>query len=342
MTKKLKDISILNVICCTLVVLIHLTSAGVTSLNRPSLPFNLFFIMNKAATFVVPAFVFLSGFKLTNSYRSKDFVYMDFLKTRFMKIFIPYVGWFIFYYLYFLKIGYIEPTSFIGLLKIFIFGELVSPFYFITLIFQFYFLFGLLKFLDEKYKVYFIVIITILNLLVLNGEFMYSDRFFLSYIIYFVLGMELAQNKNKIDVLLQRGKFFVSPICLGIIFVYLYKLYFVMISGSFLPHYKYWELVFCLSSIVFFYSLCQFISNTKNKGFNTCILYVDRASFYIFLSHCFFLYFFERIWYRFGIISIVDKFILNAVFVYFSSYFISIFYVFLKSKWKKRNIKIVN
>lgn len=332
MTKQLKEISILNIVCCIFVVLIHLTSENVSILYKGSLDYKIFYSINKGISFVVPAFIFLSGFKLTNSYKNKEFKFVDFIKKRFSKIFIPYLCWFVFYYIYLYNIQYIEPTDLFGIVKLFIMGDLIAPFYFITLIFQFYLIFGLLKFLHEKYRMYFLLISTILNLVAISYFFKYSDRFFINYLIYFIMGMELAINKSKIDKFLQNKKVIVILLSITYIVIYLSLGYYSLLN-------VYLDFAFKIVSIVFYYTIAILLSKINFKFYNISVFYLDKASFYVFLSHCFFLYHFNRVWHEMNI-YMPNRFYLNLVLVYFCSFFISIFYVIIKRKFKRRNIKI--
>lgn len=336
MIKILRDISILTGICCILVVFIHISSEGVAEFDRNSFAFILFFISNKAATFVVPGFVFLSGFKLTNSYKTKEFKFIEFIKKRFSRVLIPYIFWFFTYYLLFLTLGFIEILNIKELINSFIFGRMVSPFYFIILILQFYLVFGVLN----KFKKYRFIFSIIINILIFRYQFIYYDRFFLYYIFYFVLGMELADNKEFLDRAIKKYKYLIFTVYFITLGIYLYRYYIYTVDNVYFYH-VYWELIFRSISIVFFYILALEISKINYKKLNLSIYYIDRASFYIYLSHCFYLYIFNHIWYSIGIISITNKFILNMLFVYFMSFFTSILYIILKDKFKRRNLKII-
>ena len=63
---------------CFCVVLIHTSSEGVAKLPVESEWHKLFFMFNKALSFVVPGFVFLSGLKLTSCYQKKSFSFFTF------------------------------------------------------------------------------------------------------------------------------------------------------------------------------------------------------------------------------------------------------------------------
>ena len=68
---KLKEINFMNVILCFSVVMIHLTASPLATLRKDSIWYLIIFIINKALSFCVPAFIFLSGFKLYNKYKEE-------------------------------------------------------------------------------------------------------------------------------------------------------------------------------------------------------------------------------------------------------------------------------
>ena len=68
---KLKEINLMNVILCFSVVMIHLTSSPLAVLRKDSILYLIIFIINKGLCFCVPAFIFLSGFKLYSKYKEE-------------------------------------------------------------------------------------------------------------------------------------------------------------------------------------------------------------------------------------------------------------------------------
>jgi len=68
---KLKEISLMNVILCFSVVMIHLTSSPLAVLRKDSIWYLIIFMINKGLCFCVPAFIFLSGFKLYGKYKDE-------------------------------------------------------------------------------------------------------------------------------------------------------------------------------------------------------------------------------------------------------------------------------
>lgn len=155
----------------------------------------------------VHIFIFCSGFGLYISYLKKPKGYIEFIKNRLKKIYIPYV--IIVIVSYFIPIMYDGENRFAALLshiflyKMFIpeFINSFGPFWFISTIFQFYIIFIPLCYVKKNLEdTIFFILAAIINvcwwlLLALTGK--QDDRLWLSqfpeYILLFVLGMYVAE-----------------------------------------------------------------------------------------------------------------------------------------------------
>lgn len=334
--RKLNEIYILTTFLCIFVVLIHLTSAPVTKLSKETLEHMIFFVGNKALSFVVPAFVFLSGLKLTYSYRDKQFFFKEFFIRRFSKILIPYIVWYIIYYVYFRKLGYVEQRDIQMHLFCFFMGKLISPFYFITIIFQFYFLFGFILFLFKKMNsVFLLVLAAIIQFIYFQFVyFQYEDRFFGSYLIYFMLGCFVAFRMKQFRYFLDKHKI---EIGLFAFLISIWYLYFAYASNVFETIFHYWRIVGCLfslSMLLVFYKVSYFLSG--KKGLISVCKNIENASYYIFLSHCFVIYYCNEIWYNIGDTEITEQFLLNTIITFPVVFLGCIGYYKLKKRICKR------
>lgn len=187
------SVTLINVFLCLAVVMIHLTASPVTELKKDSIWYTLIFIVNKLLQFSVPAFIFLSGFKLYNAYGNKKIDLKKFFSDRLKKIIVPYIISVLVYFVYY----YIKKwVSIRNLPQYILLGTLVAHFYYIIIAVQFYMIFPLLKNFFNKSA----AAVTLLSLLCtfcFNKifYFTYSDRFAGTYIFYFVLGMVFAKHK---------------------------------------------------------------------------------------------------------------------------------------------------
>ena len=98
---KLKHINLMNVFLCFSVIAIHLTADPVLHLRKDSIWYLLFFIINKLLTFAVPAFIFLSGFKLYSKFKDAKFDCTKFYIGRTKKIILPYLIAYSIYFLFY-------------------------------------------------------------------------------------------------------------------------------------------------------------------------------------------------------------------------------------------------
>ncbi len=328
--QKLTELFLLTSLLCCFVVLIHTSSEGVTKLNIGTWQQKVFFMFNKALSFVVPAFVFLSGLKLTYSYKQKSFDFIYFMKKRFLKILIPYTFWYVVYYRFLTSLEFMTEKNVQQHIFSFIMGDLISPFYFVTIIFQFYLLFGIFLYFVRKYKlVYVFIISVIIQYIYLK----YDDRFFMTYFVYFILGCIMAENleifKNKIQ------KYNILIYIFFIFFAYWHitHSYSSNIEGIVYKNWRIFTCLFSVSAIFAFYHISYAITQKAPKWLFSIFKAVDESSFYIFLGHCYVLYSCNEHWFKVGVHPIFRKFLLNSVIVFFVSFFVSFLYVLCKKKW---------
>jgi len=191
--KRFSEITLMNAFLCFAVVIIHLTSSPLSALTGGSVPHLLVFFVNKVLCFSVPSFIFLSGFKLYAKFGDGKVDVWKFYKGRLTKIIVPYLISVAVYFLYFLNKGWVAVSD---LPEYYFLGTLVAHFYYVIIAVQLYLLFPIIKYLFDKIP----VAVTLVSLAstVIFGQFLfftYSDRFFGTYIFYFVLGMVFARYK---------------------------------------------------------------------------------------------------------------------------------------------------
>lgn len=164
----------------------------------------------------VHMFILCSGFGLFYSYHQNPTTFVDFIRRRFSKIYIPYIiVVLISFFIPFMYNGYnriLALLSHVLLFKMFhnnLIGSFSEPFWFISTIIQFYLIFFALIKMKQKLKSYafFItcflvsgiwwVAVTILN----KNEIRIYNSFCLQFLWEFALGMVLAEFfiKRKIN-----------------------------------------------------------------------------------------------------------------------------------------------
>lgn len=154
----------------------------------------------------VHVFFLCSGFGLYLSYRHKELRYFEFLKIRFLKVYIPYVLIVVLCFLIpVIKVEgdrLVALLSHVSLLKMFMpqYDESFGPYWFISALFQFYFLFVPLCYAKKRLgtNLFFIcslvlsVLWWILTTVLVINEIRIWGSFFLQYLWEFSLGIVIA------------------------------------------------------------------------------------------------------------------------------------------------------
>lgn len=292
------ELAYFNAVACLLVILIHVLSLGVSKAEPTSWQMAAIYFPWRWAAFVVPAFLFSGGVKMSLAFGERWAVreYGRYLRSRFLKIYLPYLLWNVIYYLVFLRIGYVGG-SVRELLKYIWVGNLSSPFYYVVIVMQFYLLqplwFWLVKKVPWHMAALCAVVATLLSLqgnsiLGLFGlSFGYLDRVFPSYLIFWVLGLYAGEYyerviqsiiKNRAGVLLSAGA--VLGISVLAYIQYTRKIYTFDLGPSKI-------FADCLSILLLLWVSGHLArSASRLKG---VLEYVHSASFFVYLCHCLFL-----------------------------------------------------
>lgn len=292
------ELAYFNAIACLLVILIHVLSQGISLAEPTSWQMAAIYFPWRWAAFVVPAFLFSGGVKMSLAFGEQLTVrqYGRYLWSRVGKIYLPYLLWNVLYYLVFLRIGYVSGTI-NELLRYIWVGNISSPFYYVVIVMQFYLLqplwFWLVKKVPWHIAALCAVLVTLLAqqggaLLELVGlSFGYMDRVFSSYLIFWVLGLyageyyeKIIQSiiENKAGVVLSVGA--VLAVSALAYIQYTRKIYTFNLGSSKI-------FVDCLSILILLWVSCKLArGSSRLKGI---LRYIHSASFFVYLSHCLFL-----------------------------------------------------
>lgn len=144
-----KELSLLNLLFCILVVLIHCLSQPVSVLDRSSWQYALVLCVQRLAFVSVPGFFFLSGLKLT-LFADRHRSLMKYWLGRVRTILLPYILAVAIYYLYFWTHHYF-PFSLADFGGYLVRGDLSSHFYFVVTLVQFIVLTPLFLWLARRF-----------------------------------------------------------------------------------------------------------------------------------------------------------------------------------------------
>ena len=275
------------------VVLVHTTTRTLetTSYALEKVPFTLF--LNQAARFAVPLFFMISGYVLELNH-SHNTNYLMYLKKRTNRILIPYVFWSAIYYFF---IYNQNKDTFLGTLFT---GNASYQLYFIPSLIIFYLIFPLIhKFYDIICNKWILLLLGILEvlLLYLNYDVQSIKLFYpltvalLNYF-YFIFGIFLAHNQEKVISLIKKFKLllFAGSVFLASLIFY-EGLTGYLKTHNYVMFYSQWR------PSVLFYSIFAggFLYWVFDRGFvnSGVIKTLSRLSFFVFFIHVIIL---ETLW----------------------------------------------
>jgi peptidoglycan/LPS O-acetylase OafA/YrhL len=282
------EIMLLNVLFCTLVVLIHVFSYAIASADTSSWQYAAIFFPWRFSAFVVQGFVFLSGLKLfLKSDENKD--WKAFFKRRFFKIIVPYLVWNCVYYAYFIAFGY-YAFSITDFLRHILLGTLISPFYYIIIIAQFYLLTPVSRKISEKVHPLLRIVTSLLITLFmwqylpqLVPGFEYNDRIFTTYLVYWVMGSCAGQYYEEFKRMLTQNRAYITIAFVAAAAAEGFVSFVNYTGRGYIPGGNLTSLIYCIAAIAFLYSMA--LRLTEKRSLPSPVRLADRYSYTIYLSH---------------------------------------------------------
>lgn len=215
MKSRKSELSWLNVLFCLLVILIHVLSNSVTTLDPTSWQYLVVMLTQTCAKAAVPGFFFLSGLKLCLNPPSN---YKQYYLRKLKTILIPYLVAVTVYYLTYVKLGW-YPFRIGLLLKFFYNGRVGSHFYFIVCLVQFIILAPLWIGCVKKFHPVFVlpaaVLLSIFSQKYLNDivylafpnvDFLGSDRIFTTYFSFFISGCYIGHSYPQAQAIMRQNQ----------------------------------------------------------------------------------------------------------------------------------------
>ncbi len=326
-----KGITIMNMLLCFCVIMIHVTSMPLAALLPGSFWHIVIYAVNKLLCFSVPSFIFLSGFKLYSKYGDKPIDVKAFFNKRFKKIIVPYLVCVLVYFLYFFVKGWV---SFRELPQHVLLGTLAAHFYYVIIAAQLYLMFPVLKNLFYKHT----TLVTVGSLICTVFfqqfcHFTYSDRFVGTYIFYFVLGMLFSKYKERV----KKGKLWLfSLMTWGAVAVFHISFCYFMLEGKLFYHYaNVGNMVYVLASIVVLYNLCAWLSE-KYDGLYQFSRSFGRISYNVYLYHIMLILILQHHVFPYFTLSASEQFAILFVVVYLAVFL----YDFLSKKCRLSKLRM--
>ncbi len=313
--QRVAALSMLNVLYCFLVMFIHVSSEPVTLLMVGSWQSCIVTLLWRAASFVVPGFLFLSGLKLFYHHKAEETLclrsYAVYLIRRYRAVLRPYLLCVLIYYCYFAATPYYSyQMSFWDYVHYVLVGDLVSHFYYIVILAQFTILLPLWVVLvraAEKRMTAGVLlagclIITMLSSIMLTEMPMtadtifarYSDRLFTSYLIYFTAGCMAGQWYDTIKACILQYRTWLY-LAAGIAFVLDPVLFTIQKMGwiSVVSSFAWLHFLYCIAAVIGMFAFALSVQDhmERRKISMPCIVSaVDRVSYPIYLWHCLLIY----------------------------------------------------
>lgn len=294
-----RELNYINGFCCLLVMLIHVLSIGISSLDVTSWQYMLIFFPWKLAACAFPAFLFTGGVKMGLMFERESHVsYGRYILRRVEKIYLPYVIFTLIYCAVFVKIGYLEPQSAVDVLGYIVRGDVSAPFYYIVALMQLYLLMPLWRRISDRVPWYIGVpaaaFITLLfenldGILAVFGVegFAYTSQLFPSHLVYWLAGIYAGRNYASVRAALKKSfawEYLCFPILLfaSLSFFGAEGLMFVYNAGAF-------KIFFALSSIALLLALFIRLEDSSLERTRRLFSGLHAASFTVYLSHCLFM-----------------------------------------------------
>ena len=298
MTKKrLGELSFMNVILCIMTVFIHIISYPVSEMGKSGILYAFVIAIWRLSVIVVPGFIMLASCKLFMKIsKSPKFAYGKYYTGRLKRLIVPYVFWFIVYYVLFMYVfGYKIDLPFIS--KHFVFGSLVYHLYFIPLLVQFDILIPLWKkmvchtspLLILPIALIFTIIcesgmVNLISVICPDTAFVYNDRLFTSYLIYWLIGAYMGSNYDSFKEMIIKNK---KSLSLIFIFTAIVNVIFSVIAYSekaYISNMNLIHMAYVISALMFLFML-SILKGDLIYEKSRLISLVDRLSYRIYLSH---------------------------------------------------------
>ncbi len=335
---KLFELDYMRFIACFAVMIVHITATGVDEYIHGSFPYTLMLFINRGLKFTTPVFIFLSGVTSFYSYSNKNnkFNYIDFLIKRLSKVLIAYFIWCIIYYAAYIRLGY-YALDIGNFAKNVLQGTMSYHLYFVIIIIQMYIVGPLLYFLLKKTEKKISILIFAGIITYLCAEFIrfnLSDRLFLKYIVFYMLGIFVTMEYNKYLMWIKKNKVLIIVGYVILVFVYTLVSYYNSVLTTFV-----W---FLFSSVsVFFVYIVGILMKDKLKNIYSFIKVFGQSSYYIYLMHPLVLTIMIR-YAQNNFLSVTNKIILYTVTVIPITVISCLTFTIIRNKLKKRKTAVAS
>ncbi|MDF2615747.1 MAG: hypothetical protein K0Q47_402 [Sedimentibacter sp.] len=328
---KLHELDYIRFIACLAVMIIHITATGVTGYIYGSFPHLVMLLINKSLKFATPIFVFISGVTSFYGNKNRELKYVPYLKRRLSKVLAAYILWCIIYYMAYIEIGYYTWDINFFIMSV-LQGTMVYHLYFVIIIVQLYIVgpsfYYLLKSTDKKVAILiFAGIITLLSAEFIRFEL--SDRLFLKYIVFYMLGIYVSLERDLFVSWIERHKMHVAACYLITGLANSVVSYYDMSISTYIWFF------YSIASVFFVYYVGLAMKELFSKYYSFIKLF-GQSSYYIYLMHPLVLTVMNLYAENNGILSVTKRLILYSATVMPITIISCLVFTAAKNKIKKK------
>lgn len=293
---KKRELDYFNALGCLLVILIHVLSLGITSLDPASWQYAVVFIPHQFSAYVVPAFLFCGAVKMGQASYAES-RYFPYILRRIRKVYIPYVVYTLVYFLVFLPIGYV-PRSFSALAQYLLTGTISSQFYYIIIVMQFYLLMPLWRWLARRVPWYTGILLSLFVTLLMTKadsvlarfglSFAYFDRVFPTYLLFWTAGLYAGRHYDGVRKALKAHRAAaLSLLVIPALFIFIF--YMSRSRGIWIYDLSVLKLFSDLATIAVMLCLCVWLEDSHCARTKRLLTQIHASSLSVFMSHALFL-----------------------------------------------------
>ena len=301
---RMPELSLVNVILCLAVIFIHVSGWGINNADRASWQYLAIMIPWRLCALAVPGFIFLSAVKVGLGAGKKEFSYPKYIFGRLKRVWFPYAACAAVYFVIFVLIKWMEPSA-AEFFKLLLDGNMSYHFYFVVIIMQFYLLVPLWRMLSAKLADPVFAVISVaaslpisllfgqylldfIHIFYKDGLFLYSDRVFTTYLFWWMLGLALGSNYERVKNFVSKNMMIIG-VFFGFSAVHNLFLTYLNTTGRESVYWLETANILCIfSGILFLFSICCRMTTAKIAD-NAMIKAIDAASYDIYLWHPMFL-----------------------------------------------------
>jgi surface polysaccharide O-acyltransferase-like enzyme len=329
-TDKLYELDYIRVMACLAVMILHITATGVTGYINGSFPQIVMLTINLGLKFVTPLFIFLSGVTSFYNYKKQEFEYMPYVARRLSKVLLAYLVWCIIYYAAFIKFGYTTFDIWAFIEGVFL-GTLSYHLYFVIIIVQLYIVgpifYKLLK--NSNKKIIVLIVSAIISVLCAEYiRFENSDRLFLKYMFFYILGIYVSLEYDRYISWIIKNKILISIGYITLLIPY------ILVSYYNLSIYISVWYAFSTCSIFFVYYVGLIMKRNLYKIFGYIKVF-SQSSYQMYLMHPFILSLMIIFTENNGILSVTMRLIIYSVVVIPATIIVSVIFTAIINKIKK-------